>query len=209
MPRRKDGSSTREKILAASAKLFARKGFRGATVAEIAALSSVNGALVNYYYGDKAELYRQAWSFAHAEAMKKHPLYGNLSETAPAVKRLREIIASDIARRSDAENCENDILFNELSSPTGYLADIHAQTVCVLRSALRAAVREILGEQIPEEQRQLAVLSIFSMCVIPVRQFQQMEGIPAYRYDPVLRADHVYNFAMAGLLDILSKGKRV
>ncbi len=209
MPRRKDGDNTQKKILAASATLFARKGFRSTTVADIAAMAGVNGALINYYYGDKIELYRQAWSFAHAEAMEKYPLYGNLNEQSPAVKRLQAIIVSDIARRSDPENCENDILLNELSSPTGYLADIHAKTVCVLRAALRDAVGEILGDKVPEVQRQMSVLAIFSMCVIPVRQYQQMEGIPEYNYDPKLRAEHVYNFAMAGMLDILAKGNNI
>ena len=206
MPRRKDGEVTKEKILAAASRLFARKGYRGTTVAEIASESGVNGALVNYYYGEKAELYRSAWDFVLRKALERHPLYGKLNESAPAVKRLYEIIASDIARRSDTESSENDIMLNELSSPTGILENVHAKSFSGLRAALRAAVQDILGTNIPEEEQRLAVLSIFAMCVVPVKQIQQMEGNPEYAYDPEERARHVYNFAMAGLLDLLSRG---
>lgn len=206
MPRRKDGEATRNKILAAAAELFARKGYRGTTVADIASACGSNGALINYYYGEKAELYRYAWAFAHRRAVEKYPVYGRLDEAAPAVKRLHEIIASAIARRSDPDNRENEIMLNELSVPTGLLADVHEHCFAELRTALRRTVRDILGAEIPEREQRLAVLSIFSMCTIPVKQIQQLEGSPEHVYQSEERARHVYNFAMAGLLDILTGG---
>jgi TetR/AcrR family transcriptional regulator len=46
------------KILMAAEKVFAEKGLKGARVKEIAELSGVNPALINYYYGSKENLYR-------------------------------------------------------------------------------------------------------------------------------------------------------
>lgn len=46
------------KILEAAEKVFAEKGLKGARVKEIAALSGVNPALINYYFGSKENLYR-------------------------------------------------------------------------------------------------------------------------------------------------------
>jgi TetR/AcrR family transcriptional regulator len=46
------------KILLAAEKVFAEKGLKGARVKEIAALSGVNPALINYYFGSKENLYR-------------------------------------------------------------------------------------------------------------------------------------------------------
>jgi AcrR family transcriptional regulator len=49
--------SGREAILAAAAELFARKGFRGTTVSDIAEAAKVNRALISYHFGSKAGLY--------------------------------------------------------------------------------------------------------------------------------------------------------
>lgn len=46
------------KILMAAERVFAEKGLKGARVKEIAALSGVNPALINYYFGGKDNLYR-------------------------------------------------------------------------------------------------------------------------------------------------------
>ena len=46
------------KILMAAEKIFAEKGLKGARVKEIAELSGVNPALINYYFGSKDNLYR-------------------------------------------------------------------------------------------------------------------------------------------------------
>ena len=46
------------KILMAAEKVFAEKGLKGARVKEIAELSGVNPALINYYFGSKENLYR-------------------------------------------------------------------------------------------------------------------------------------------------------
>jgi TetR/AcrR family transcriptional regulator len=46
------------KILMAAERVFAEKGLKGARVKEIAELSGVNPALINYYFGSKENLYR-------------------------------------------------------------------------------------------------------------------------------------------------------
>lgn len=46
------------KILTAAEKVFAERGLKGARVKEIAELSGVNPALINYYFGSKENLYR-------------------------------------------------------------------------------------------------------------------------------------------------------
>src|SRR5580693_5210735 len=51
--------STRAKLLDAAGIIFAEAGYQGATVREICARAGVNIALVNYYFGDKLELYAE------------------------------------------------------------------------------------------------------------------------------------------------------
>jgi len=52
------GVDSETKILTAAEKVFAEKGLKGARVKEIAELSGVNPAMINYYFGGKENLYR-------------------------------------------------------------------------------------------------------------------------------------------------------
>lgn len=49
---------TRDQILDASEVLFARQGFSGTTIKEIASRAGVNSALLYYYFADKESLYK-------------------------------------------------------------------------------------------------------------------------------------------------------
>ena len=208
MPRRKDGLKTREAILASAAKCFAKNGYKNTTNAMIGAeCGGANSALISYYFGDKASLYAAAWEYAHSQAMQRYPLLGSLDASAPAVKKLFAIIDSDIRRRSDSANYENDIMLNELSGPTGILTDVHEKSLSTLRSALREVTEEILGDAVSLETKRLAVLSIFALCMVPVRRIQSLEGNAAYTFPVEERIEHVYRFAMAGLIDVLNQEK--
>lgn len=58
--RGRDAETARAAILAAAEEQFARSGFTGARVDEIAAASGYNKSLIFHYYGDKLGLYRAA-----------------------------------------------------------------------------------------------------------------------------------------------------
>src|SRR3954454_23083643 len=66
MPRT-DGRSraTRERLLEAALEVFARDGFRGATIERICRRAGANIAAAHYHFGDKRRLYQAV--FAHAE----------------------------------------------------------------------------------------------------------------------------------------------
>jgi AcrR family transcriptional regulator len=54
MPR--EAGVTKQKILDAAEKLFARKGFHGVSIRDITAVAGVDVALVNYHFGPKKDL---------------------------------------------------------------------------------------------------------------------------------------------------------
>jgi TetR/AcrR family transcriptional regulator, regulator of cefoperazone and chloramphenicol sensitivity len=60
---RKGGVATRKRLLAAAGRVFAEKGYRDATIAEICRLAGTNIASVNYHFSDKESLYREASRF--------------------------------------------------------------------------------------------------------------------------------------------------
>lgn len=63
-PRRQraDGAEARQHLLHAALKLFAEKGFTQTSTREIALAAGANLAAISYYFGDKAGLYRAAFT---------------------------------------------------------------------------------------------------------------------------------------------------
>lgn len=84
-PGRRAGASTsREDILDAARARFARHGYEGTTVRQVAAEAGVDGALVHYFFGTKADL------FAAAMALPVNPadvLAGVLAEGVDGLGR--------------------------------------------------------------------------------------------------------------------------
>ena len=58
--RRSGGTSTREAILGSARRLFAEKGFEGATFRAVARAARVDPALVVHFFGSKEELFAQS-----------------------------------------------------------------------------------------------------------------------------------------------------
>src|SRR5258706_3214187 len=58
-PRRRNAAGTRAAILASARKAFARSGYDGAGVREIAAGAGVTAMLVNRYFGSKEKLFAE------------------------------------------------------------------------------------------------------------------------------------------------------
>ncbi len=73
------GDRTRAAILLAATKLFAARGYDATGVRDIAEAVGINPALINLYFGSKAELFRRvvADSLGHGEMMA-----GDLGELA-------------------------------------------------------------------------------------------------------------------------------
>jgi TetR/AcrR family transcriptional regulator len=68
---RRDATASRESLLVAAVAEFAREGFAGARVDEIAASAGVNKQLVYHYFGSKKGLYLAALESVYAEIREK------------------------------------------------------------------------------------------------------------------------------------------
>lgn len=164
MAKRNDGKETRRKILTAAARLFSENGFRQTSNVSISKACGVNGALINYYFGDKETVYREAWQYSFEEAQKKYPADGGAAADAPARERLHALIASTVRHYSDPECFDCGILNQEIASPTGLLEDAQTSAISPLRERLSGIAREYLGDDVPENDLNMAVQSIVTLC---------------------------------------------
>ncbi len=202
---RQDAVRTRNSLLAAAGRIFAEKGYHDTTIAEISERAGTNVAAVNYHFGDKETLYREAWRQSFYDSIRVHPPDGGVAAGAPAEQRLRGQVAALLRRITDDNNRGFLIAHKELASPTGLLEEVMREEVAPLRDRLEAVVREVLGGNDSRERVRFCAISVMSQCVIPAfinmaekhgrygeHDSWRVEDIEGY-------AEHVVAFSLAAM----------
>ncbi|WP_234682664.1 TetR/AcrR family transcriptional regulator [Bradyrhizobium monzae] len=109
VPQRRDPVATRKKLLTAARLEFARHGFAGARVDEIAERAGVNKQLVYHYFGDKDALYLAVLEWVY-EDIREQERKLNL-EGLPPDKAIRRLIEGSFDHL--AENPDFIVLLND------------------------------------------------------------------------------------------------
>ncbi|ACD94120.1 CerR family C-terminal domain-containing protein [Trichlorobacter lovleyi] len=209
---RKKSDIKKEKLLGAASDVFAEKGFRDATVAEICSRAGANVSAVNYHFGSKEALYQETWRHSFSESLKAFPLDGGVGATASAEERLRGQLTSMIQRIADENNRDFFIAQMELINPTGLLQEVMQAELIPMRQQTLALVRELLGPEASEAEVQFCEISTISMCVHPmvmqrIARRTQGRGMPVVIEDITAFAEHVVRFALAGIKAHRIKGR--
>ena len=105
---RQDTARTQKNLLTAASEIFAEKGFRDSTIAEISKRARTNVAAINYHFGDKETLYREAWRHSFRESIKNYPPDGGVDTNATPENRLVGQVTALLRRITD--NGEHRVL---------------------------------------------------------------------------------------------------
>jgi len=208
-----DPAKTQTRVLEAASTIFAAKGFRGTTVADICRQAGANIAAVNYYFGSKKKLYREAWRHAHFSVLKAFPPDGAVAAGATAELRLRGRIRGLLQRALAGDGREFRIMNHEMTNPTGLLAEVVHDSLGPLRQAMREIIGELLGSRADEQVAQWCQLCVVGPCLQLVHRRQmhrpasgagasQAAFAPPTEEDLEKMVDHFTSFALAGIRDI-------
>jgi AcrR family transcriptional regulator len=199
-------------MLAAS-EVFAHKGYRDVTIAEISKKAGVNIAAVNYHFKNKETLYRAAWRHSFMESIRNFPPDGGVADDAPPEERLKGYITSLIHRIADKNNMEFPIMQREMANPTGLLEQVIHETIRPLHERAEGIVSELLGPSASREQVLFCAISIISQCTTPIlihRTTIERQGLKS----PMPRiknhktfARHIVEFSLGGI-HALRRGAR-
>lgn len=160
-----DNPGTQARLLESAGRIFAEKGYRDATIAEICEQADANIAAVNYHFRDKESLYAEAWRQSFQRSLAAHPADGGVAPDAPGEERLRGRILSIVNRISDPESHEFQIVHKELANPTGLLGKVIHECIGPIKQEMMIIVRELLGAKASPEQIYLTQMSIISQCL--------------------------------------------
>ncbi|ALV06310.1 CerR family C-terminal domain-containing protein [Roseateles depolymerans] len=86
------GEETRRRIIEVALRLFAERGFEGASTREIAKQAGVNAPALQYYFDNKEGVY---------QACAKHIVDSSIEHFLPAVERAEEVLERPDASRDD------------------------------------------------------------------------------------------------------------
>lgn len=108
-------SDTKTKILHAANSLFAKHGFAGASVRDIASGADVNLSAVNYHFKNKVNLYWSVFDFNYSFLEKGVIEIGERTETTAELTK--EVFRFFMSDRSALMNTFKIILADDISKP--------------------------------------------------------------------------------------------
>jgi AcrR family transcriptional regulator len=202
-------TATRQRLLEAGLEVFARDGFRGATIERICRRAGANIAAAHYHFGDKQRLY--AAVFEHAERHAQADARPDAATGDTPEARLRAHVTSFLRRLLDPRPPAwmAQLLAHELVDPTPALDRLVRRRMRANHEQIARIVRELAPGASPEAVR-LATLSVVAQCVfyrnsaaIVSRLYPDLD--PAGEVDRL--AEHVTRFSLAGIARLATRRK--
>jgi AcrR family transcriptional regulator len=201
--------TTKDRLLAAACAVFAEKGFRDATVAEICDAAEANIAAVNYHFGNKETLYDAVWHHAFDLASSAYPIDGSLPPENPVLEDYIYSYANAILHRIFSETETGlfaKLLYHEMANPTLALDRIAEEALMPQTRFLGKVVHMEFEQHLSEEQIRSCMNCIIGQCVFfnfsrPLRE--HMIGKSTMTEDEIEQnARHIATFSMGGLKEI-------
>ncbi|PJB78798.1 MAG: DUF1956 domain-containing protein [Acidobacteria bacterium CG_4_9_14_3_um_filter_49_7] len=196
--------ATRGRLLEAASRIFAEKGFRDTTIAEICSEAKANIAAVNYHFNDKETLYRESWRYAYRQSVKKYKFDETVHAKDSVQDWLRAFLKSIVVRILDPECVEFEIIAHEMSSPTGLLEEILEEEINPQRELIKQFIRTVLGPDVSEQTVRFCHISIMGQCfhllMHKKASTKAVSKFECFRFDEMnAYLDHLVTFSLAGL----------
>jgi TetR/AcrR family transcriptional regulator, regulator of cefoperazone and chloramphenicol sensitivity len=156
--------STKERLINAASEIFANRGYRDTTVADICEAAKANIAAVNYHFGDKSNLYREVWAFLFSKEAERQRIPSDFHEVG-AEAWLRLFIRSRIENIFDTgfPGRLPRLLHREMGEPTEMHESLFEQHLKPNHERVAKAVKNLIGPKISEDQLKLATLNFMGL----------------------------------------------
>jgi AcrR family transcriptional regulator len=203
-----ESAHTRERLLDASERLFAEKGFRSASVRDITRESSCNIAAVNYHFGGKANLYREVF-MRRLRSMRKHRLdaieaaLSNAGSDATLEMLLQAFTTAFVAPIVEDSSGRYWLLLlaQEMIDPQLPPATFEAEMI----NPVEGALVEALAQVCPDLSRPDAQLCVHSLVGQLVHVVHLQRCLTAGRWELPDLVAHAVRFSAAGIRALSSQ----
>lgn len=204
---------TPERIIKAATGLFARHGHRAVTLKDVAREAKVNGAAVNYHFGDKAKLYRAVIEYCLAEREGAAPIDDKGWRQLSPKQRLRNFIAMMMEQLlNEKETTQlSQIMLWEAIDPTPEFKKMVGRLPARQLGILDDIVRDWVGDRLPSRKIRAASISILGQCVYyrygrKILAFAEKRNRTA-REEISTIAGEIYDFSAAALRGLAAQAR--
>lgn len=171
--------ATREKIIKAASRAFARNGYEGASIRTIVAAADVNQAAINYHFGSKDGLYRAVLQAALLALMQDGEAAPNAA-TLPREAALRRFVRQQLRPMISGDDLSAYVrIFSwETLKPSPVFHKFMAREAAPFFAAATDLVRRFLPNGAPDRQAIVGALWLLGQCSIFVRNADQLAHPP-------------------------------
>jgi len=209
---------TRQRLLVAAEEMFAQKGFDGTAIRDITTKAKRNQAAVNYFFGDKRELYEELFRLRLREMCESrlNAIKTVMSDkTKPTLEKLFYAYSVDFLKPfADPQQSQRflQLLFREMAEQrlpkNMFLDEIAAPTITAMEEAIAA-----ICPKINKHDALMCTLSLTGQLVHIMQAKVLFEGAPGLA-DSESRGgqghsitsinidesiDHIVKFSVAGI----------
>lgn len=199
---------TRERILDKAEVLFAQKGFRAVSVREITSAARCNLAAVNYYFGNKENLYlevfRSRWvprAMRVRESFRKSLASKDSLSESTVVRALAQAFVE--GPLSDEERLRHSqLMTREMTQPTKAFEHVAEQVIQPFFREVSDQLDSVLTDKLGEEQMMLNIFSIFAMVLYFNFARVAVSRLTGREYDTSFRTllvEQITQFSLRGL----------
>jgi len=206
---------TKKRLIEAAGEIFARSGFRAATIREICRHANTSVSAVNYHFRDKAGLYEAVFEYSHRWAIEKYPHDMGIEEGATPEERLRAFIHSFVLRGlgDGFPAWHAKLLAKETADPTGVLDKVGETAIRPMEEYLEGIVRNLLRKENPSQEPgdhsvHLCRMNVIGQCIFQFHARHFMPSSPETLEPRRIReiADHITRFSIGGIRAIAAGG---
>ncbi len=199
---------SKERILQEAEALFAARGFYAVTIREITQAAHCNLAAVNYYFGNKQNLYmevfRSLWKPRARRILARfESLLGSLGEVT--LKGIVHAVAEAFIKGplSDDERLRHfQLMVREMARPTEAFEMVVGDVIGPFQRKLAELIRPFMAREMGQVALLLHAQSIISMVIHFNFARNPVIRITGMEYDDVFKdalVKHVVQFSLSGL----------
>jgi len=161
---RSDGAQARERLLHAALRLFAARGFERTGIREIAHAAGTNISSIGYYFGDKAGLYRAAFTEPMCDTCPGARMFPG---TLPLPDLMQRFFAEFLQplKQGEAVQLVMRLHFREIVEPTGLWAEMIENEIKPQHEGLLNVLAGEFGLAKPDADLQRLTFSIVGMAI--------------------------------------------
>ncbi len=198
-------TDAKARLLEAAGKIFAAEGFEHARVRQICRAAEVNGASVNYYFGDKQRLYIEAVKHARSQIDRRWPMPEFDPGRSPE-ENLRQFVRTLLQRlmSEKVDEWRVQLIMREVMHPSGACEEMVQESFHPFFDQLLTTIAAFFSYDVPRDRLYPLGFSLIAQCVFyrshkRIAEMMIPPRVREQRFHMEALVEHITKFSVAAI----------